>query len=406
MDERDEYGPEAEGPLEPVTERVRIIGAQPAGAATGQDELADDAAAPPAHTPVVPPAGPGAGTPSAPAFDLFSEETQDSEEPEDIEETLVTASAGPGPQDRSEEAGPRRHRAATAATPSSRARTCSSCPSPPRWSPTCRTGPIPRRARSRPCSTGAARTRATRPSGPRPGTPARRGASTDTNGTTAVSIPRCWPTTTRGWAPSRRPRSRNAGPGSSTTCTPPRPTSDRWEAEHDAGTATGSWWDDEDAGRRRAVPGDRPSADATAPHPGRHRRRCGPRSNGAWPRSARRRCGSARPAVPSRRPGARCRAGSGLPTGGPGAARRAQLPVAIATGLGFALVAVLCFEAGTVATLALATVVVALAAAEATPRCGVGEASGHPARPGGHGGGHGGGLRQGAWPPCPSCSSS
>ena len=41
-----------------------------------------------------------------------------------------------------------------------------------------------------------------------------------------------------------------------------------------------------------------------------------------------------------------------------------SMPVAIATGLGFALVAVLCFKAGSVATLVLAAVVVTLAAAE------------------------------------------
>ena len=36
MDDRDEYEPEAEVPIEPVTERVRIIGAQTAGAVGGQ----------------------------------------------------------------------------------------------------------------------------------------------------------------------------------------------------------------------------------------------------------------------------------------------------------------------------------------------------------------------------------
>jgi phosphatidate cytidylyltransferase len=53
-----------------------------------------------------------------------------------------------------------------------------------------------------------------------------------------------------------------------------------------------------------------------------------------------------------------------LPPGSSGPRSGRNMPIAIATGLGFALVAVLCFEAGTVATVALATVVVTLAVAE------------------------------------------
>ena len=53
-----------------------------------------------------------------------------------------------------------------------------------------------------------------------------------------------------------------------------------------------------------------------------------------------------------------------LPPGGTAQGAGRNIPVAIATGLGFALVAVLCFEAGTVATLALSIVVVTLAASE------------------------------------------
>ena len=50
--------------------------------------------------------------------------------------------------------------------------------------------------------------------------------------------------------------------------------------------------------------------------------------------------------------------------GGSGHGPTRNMPVAIATGLGFALLAVICFEIGTVAALVLSTVVVALAAAE------------------------------------------
>ncbi len=53
-----------------------------------------------------------------------------------------------------------------------------------------------------------------------------------------------------------------------------------------------------------------------------------------------------------------------LPPGTTGEDTGRNMPIAIATGVAFALVAVLCFELGTVATLALSTIVVALSAAE------------------------------------------
>ena len=91
-----------------------------------------------------------------------------------------------------------------------------------------------------------------------------------------------------------------------------------------------------------------------------------------------------RPRRHARRPPAPRGPGIGaasVPPGHHGRGTGRNMPVAIATGVGFALVAVLCFELGTVATLALATVVVALSAAEcyAALRRG-GPAPGHPPR--------------------------
>ncbi|HVC70729.1 MAG TPA: phosphatidate cytidylyltransferase [Acidimicrobiales bacterium] len=76
---------------------------------------------------------------------------------------------------------------------------------------------------------------------------------------------------------------------------------------------------------------------------------------------------STEPLSPAAIPGARPRKHR-RPTGesektGSGTGR--NVPVSIATGLGFALIAVACFELGSVATLVLSTVVVVLAAAEA-----------------------------------------
>ncbi|HXQ75210.1 MAG TPA: phosphatidate cytidylyltransferase [Acidimicrobiales bacterium] len=74
--------------------------------------------------------------------------------------------------------------------------------------------------------------------------------------------------------------------------------------------------------------------------------------------------GSPDPLSPAAVPGARRRRRPPVsePSGGGGGR---NVPLSIATGLGFAAVAVACFELGSVATVALSTVVVVLAAAEA-----------------------------------------
>ena len=136
---------------------------------------------------------------------------------------------------------------------------------------------------------------------------------------------------------------------------------ERAETEHEPGAAE-SWWDEEGTGVGEAAASERPSVSAAAPpevgpepdaldrgvasissSPLRFQRdpaASSPSARGALPRRS-----VVPPAIPA-----------------PGGGR--NLPVAIATGLGFALVAVLCFEAGTVATLVLATLVVVLSAAE------------------------------------------
>jgi phosphatidate cytidylyltransferase len=77
--------------------------------------------------------------------------------------------------------------------------------------------------------------------------------------------------------------------------------------------------------------------------------------------------GSSDPLSPAAIPGARVRR-SRRPTStaeGTGGGTGRNVPLSIATGLGFAAVAVACFELGSVATVALSAVVVTLAAAEA-----------------------------------------
>jgi CDP-diglyceride synthetase len=132
---------------------------------------------------------------------------------------------------------------------------------------------------------------------------------------------------------------------------------------------SGSWWDDEGAGAAAGVPPatDRPSV-TTAPAataaaeppvvPDALERGVASISSSPLrgPRDVTRPPPGSAPRGPLRR--------SVLPPGGTTQGAGRNMPVAIATGLGFALVAVLCFEAGTVATLALATVVVTLAASE------------------------------------------
>ncbi len=228
-------------PIEPVTERVRIIGAQPAGAVAGtpgptEETESADVALFDEETDAADDGGDG---PSAPSFDLFGE---------DPEAVARRAPARPRRHP------PRRGRARRAVgaqrrrPPRCRSPTGRRAPSRRPSSPTCRTGPIRPRGRSRPCSTAAARTTAPTPRGRRRATRDRRGVSTATSGTTAPSTPLCSPTTRPGWAPSRRRRWRSADRGSSTISAPPPPIP-FGVAEPGEPATPGSWWsegEDED----------------------------------------------------------------------------------------------------------------------------------------------------------------
>ncbi len=362
MDDRDEYGPEGEAPLEPVTERVRIIGAQPAGAAAGQGEVDDDTTvrAPRADEPVVPPAGPPAGTPNAPAFDLFSEEPGDTGEP------VAPAHAAPSaPPDHSEEAGrsaPSGRNGGDPLEPGSDVLKLSEpttvVPDMPHW-----TDP---------------------PTGQVPAVLDRRGddEGAETQWSAAGDTGPAWREHQHEWDDSGFDPSLLAdddtrvGALEETPVEERRPwefddlnaavaDEDRWEAEHDVGSTAESWWDEEDGAMAEPPAGAGPAVAPASPTP----------HVGAAPEEVERGVASisSSPLRPRRDPGASS-ALSGprgplprrnvVPPGAPAPRSGRNLPVAIATGLGFALVAVLCFEAGTVATLVLVTVVVALAAAE------------------------------------------
>jgi phosphatidate cytidylyltransferase len=122
------------------------------------------------------------------------------------------------------------------------------------------------------------------------------------------------------------------------------------------------WWDEDDrdarAGARTAVPSG-PAHPGAGSEESAASAAAGVASISSSPLRLGRRSGQGGASAPG-------------PFGGRGIMGRADgddrdgrsMPVAIATGLGFALVAVLCFKAGSVATLVLATVVVTLAAAE------------------------------------------
>ncbi len=359
MDDRDEYGPEGEAPLEPVTERVRIIGAQPAGSVAGSGELDDDttAQASRADEPVSPPAAPGVGTPSAPAFDLFSEVVE-----EDLEEDVASVrAASPMPPDRSEEAGraaPSGRNGGDPLEPGSDVLKLSEpttvVPDMPHW-----TDP---------------------PTGQVPAVLDRRGddEAGETQWSAAGDTGPAWREHQHEWDDSGFDPSLLAdedtrvGALEETPVEERRPwefddlnaavaDEDRWEAEHDAGTSAAGWWEEEGGGDEPPAGARPPVPPAASPTPdigvAPEEVERGVASISSSPLRSQRDMGASAPRgpLPRRQLGP---PGAGAPRSG------RNLPVAIATGVGFALVAVLCFEAGTVATLVLVTLVVALAAAE------------------------------------------
>jgi phosphatidate cytidylyltransferase len=350
--------------MEPVTERVRIIGAQPAGATagTGGHEEPATAEAEPGEEPAVRPRGPGADAPAAPAFDLFGDEPETAA---GIDEPQAGPGAGePATELRDVEAG--------------------------RSAPSGRNGGDPLEPGSQPLRLGEPPAAVPDmphwtdpPTGQVPAVLDRRGEEegTDAPWSAAGDTGPAWREHSHEWDDSSFDPSLLAddetrvGALEETPVEERRPwefddltsaaESDRREGPSGAGTAPGSWWDEEGAGADVPPTADRPSVTTTIPDP----------QPGAAPESLDRGVASISssplraprdlagpPSGPGRRGPVPRR--TVVPPGGPGETTGRNMPVAIATGLGFALVAVLCFEAGTVATLVLATVVVALAAAE------------------------------------------
>ncbi|HVA03226.1 MAG TPA: phosphatidate cytidylyltransferase [Acidimicrobiales bacterium] len=356
MDDRDEYEPEAEVPIEPVTERVRIIGAQTAGAVGGPS--LDDPPGP-SEAPRPDPAEPSPPVrdegPSAPTFDLFGDEP----------ETLTVGDepdSSPHPGDGGQSAPSGRNggdplqpdvdvlRAPEPTTV---------VPDMPHW-----TDP---------------------PTGQVPAILDRRTDEDDTEAQWSAvgDTGPAWREHSHEWDDSSFDPSLLAddetrvGALEETPLEERRPwefdnlttasaEEDRWEAEHDVGTtptvaATWSEEDDETEGPEVAeghVVTASPGSDVTAPPDAADR---GVASISSSPlRAPRDPSGMSPPSAPRGPVIGR----SVLAPGSSGDRTGRNMPVAIATGVAFALVAVLCFELGTVATLALATVVVALSAAE------------------------------------------
>ncbi len=354
MDDRDEYEPEAGAPIEPVTERVRIIGAQPAGAVAGQAGSGDEAGsseAPPADEPTVYVPDP-VGVPSAPTFDLFGDEP----EPESFVEEPDHVVTHP------EEAG--------RAAPSGRNGGDPLEPGVDVLRPSEPTAVVP----DMPHWTDP-------PTGQVPAVLDRRSDedSTEAQWSAAGDTGPAWREQSHEWDDSTFDPSLLAddetrvGALEETPVEERRPwefddlsaasaDEDKFEAEHDADTTEG-WWGEDGEAEEEPAADDRPVVTTTSaaaqdsPEPDVAERGVAsisssplrvPREPAGSPSAAR---GPAlrRTLIPPR-------------TTGDGAGR--NLPVAIATGVAIVVVALACFKLGTVWTLALATIVVVLSVAE------------------------------------------
>lgn len=352
MDDRDEYEPEAEVPIEPITERVRIIGAQPAGGLAGQVGTDDEPGSLEAKSDEPEFSPPVHDAPSAPTFDLFSDEPEAVtlvEEPETVTHPEEAGRSAPSGRNGGDplQPGPDVLRPAepTAVVPDM-----------PHWTDP-PTGQVP-----------AILDRRTEEDG----TEAQWSAAGDTGP--------AWREHSHEWDDSSFDPSLLAddetrvGALEETPLEERRPwefddlsaasaDEDKWEAEHDAGSATASWSGerddaDEPASELPTVSPASSEAELTAaPDPAER----GVASISSSPLRAARDLAAAAAASPARGPVPRR---SVAPPGTPSEGGDRNLPVAIATGVAFVLVALLCLELGTVATLALATIVVVLSVAE------------------------------------------
>jgi phosphatidate cytidylyltransferase len=333
VDDRDEFESEPEDRVEPVTERVRIIGAQPAGGASAPGGESD---AQPGSVTV-----PGGfETPRLPSFGEAGDEPVD----------LAGDVPEPGPAElgatRSARNGGDPLEPGTQVL---RVDPVVSVPDMPHW-----TDP---------------------PTGQVPAVIDRRGDDEDADQWSAASDPGpAWREHRHEWDDSTFDPSLLADEETRVGALEETPVEERrpWEfddltvagttgrAEDVADTADrgASWWDEGDETDSDADAGAVERAGESSP-PGASESDDSAVAISSSPlRISAREPSAAGPlSPPSPRPVAPATSGSGQGTG-------RNLPVAIATGLGFALLAVVCFEIGTVATLVLVTVVVALAAAE------------------------------------------
>ncbi|HTZ09191.1 MAG TPA: phosphatidate cytidylyltransferase [Acidimicrobiales bacterium] len=343
MDDRDQDEPEDEFYEEPVTERVRIIGAQPAGVMAGQDHAPDE------DGPDGPDAEGGPGGQGALEFDAPGGGPG-------AEGGAAGAAVGPLDADRAGRSAPSgrnggdplAHAPATAEGPA--------VPDMPHW-----TDP---------------------PTGQVPAVLDRRGEDDDEQWSARGDTGPAWREHQHEWDDSGFDPSLLADDETRVGALEETPVEERrpWE------------FDDFDTGRTPAVRHDEPEERVTAPatvRPEERRSDAGTTFHPETPAAAAAAVAEIEVGVESER-GVASISSSPLRLGGrdhglgaaPPAARGGLLrsgprppapdgegpgrdvPVAIATGLGVALLAVVCFELGTVATVALTTVVVGLAAAE------------------------------------------
>jgi phosphatidate cytidylyltransferase len=361
VDDRDEYEPEAEVPVEPVTERVRIIGAQTAGAVTGQAGFEEEPPAPRVadERPASPP-GQDEG-PIAPTFDLFGDDaTFDDEAEFDDEPESVTLLGAPSAQAHPEEAGrsaPSGRNGGDPLEPTPVLRTpepAPVAPDMPHW-----TDP---------------------PTGQVPAILDRRTDEdvTETQWSAAGDTGPAWREHSHEWDDSTFDPSLLAddetrvGALEETPLEERRPwefddlttasvDEDAWESEHDPGSASGAWGEevDEEVRIEGSVLSPGPSSlPGTSGPEGVER---GVASISSSPLRAQRDLARTSPPSATRGPGLR----RGLfPPSSPDEGTGRNLPVAIATGVGIVVVALACLKLGTVPTLVLATIVVTLSAAE------------------------------------------
>ncbi|MGA2521808.1 MAG: phosphatidate cytidylyltransferase [Acidimicrobiales bacterium] len=353
MDERDEYEPEDEALSEPITERVRIIGAQPAGAVAGR--------APGEDPPVAEPTLPGM-TASPPGREA---------EPAEAHPPLIQEPVGPLHAEEAGRSAPSGRNGGDPLEPPMSGFTVleppAAAPDMPHW-----TDP---------------------PTGQVPAVLDRRGDEDEGAWSASGDTGPAWREHSHEWEESGFDPSLLADDETRVGALEETPVEERrpWEF-HDLGApgeraaddpdATTSWWDegeerDDTAAEPVVVPrptvisvpvdrGERPGTEHLPTDQGPDAER-GVASISSSPLRF-----GVRDALSSTMPGAnRGRRGRarGVPpvppvTGTRGDGPGRDMPVAIATGVGFVVLALVCFALGSVATVVLATLVVGLAAAE------------------------------------------